>query len=154
MRWPVGLVLASAIGLATLGGCANARYVECSAGDGVVAIPANTNSWPNYYRNHAEELMRQKCPDGYEIVHEGEAVTGQTHDTDTGIIRDSFPMGPSEQHIHQQTRVTDITEWRIIYPPRSNRTVGSNKPAAGRAGYNAGADRSAAGLVSLNRPKG
>jgi hypothetical protein len=45
--------------------------------EGVVAIPSNTNSWPNYYHNQAEELIRQNCPNGYEIVQEEECVTGQ-----------------------------------------------------------------------------
>jgi hypothetical protein len=36
----------------------------------VVSIPNNSNQWPSYYRNRAEYLMHQKCPEGYVIVRE------------------------------------------------------------------------------------
>ena len=62
--------------LVGLGGCASARYVAVDADGGIVAIPNNTNCWPTYNRKAAEELMRQKCPQGYVIDREGEAVVG------------------------------------------------------------------------------
>jgi len=51
-------------------GCANARIVRETADGGVIAIPMNNNCWPMYYRNRAEKLMSQKCPDGYRIERE------------------------------------------------------------------------------------
>jgi hypothetical protein len=137
MRSCLALIIVSAIGLAGLGGCANARYVQVDQACGVVAMPANTNSWPFYYRDHAEALIRQKCPNGYDVVHEGEAVTGQVAHTDAqtetrgpptlnlgGADHDkkssafagvAIPLGETEQRTHETTHVEDVTEWRISY---------------------------------------
>jgi hypothetical protein len=48
-------------------GCSQVRLIRKSPDGGVVTMPNNTNQWPTYYRNRAETLMRQKCPDGYVI---------------------------------------------------------------------------------------
>jgi hypothetical protein len=65
-----------AAGLLGLVGCTSARYVQVTRDGGIVAIPENTNVWPTYYRDKAMALIQEKCPDGYEIVWEEEAVTG------------------------------------------------------------------------------
>jgi hypothetical protein len=108
-------------------------------------MPANTNCWPNYYRDHAEALMRQKCPNGYEVVREEEAVVGQvTHtrtETDTrptptlnfgGVQSDAtkegksehgsaafaglaVPLGKTHEDSRQTTNSDNVTEWRIYY---------------------------------------
>ncbi|WP_439620721.1 hypothetical protein [Gemmata sp.] len=79
MRWHCVAACVAAVGL--LSGCAGPRVVRSDQTGGVVAIPANSNSWPGYYRTKAEELIRQRCPNGYEIVSEQEVVTGQTAHT-------------------------------------------------------------------------
>jgi hypothetical protein len=48
--------------------------VEVHPDGGVVAIPANTNAWPYYYRDKAIELIESESPGGYDIVREEEAV--------------------------------------------------------------------------------
>lgn len=58
-----GLLLLSAVC-----GCGpGVHFVRQTPEGGVVALPANSNHWPTYYRNQAVELMRQKCPNGYKI---------------------------------------------------------------------------------------
>ena len=131
-------------------GCAKARHVEVNQQGGVVAIPSNTNSWPNYYRNQAEELISQNCPDGYEIVQEEEFVTGQVarknsrtkteraprldlgrfhndaEESDgntTSLAGLSIPLGKTRQETNETTRYTDVTEYRIYYRPKSPRTA-------------------------------
>jgi hypothetical protein len=66
-----------------LTGCESARFVQVQQSGGVVAIPSNTNAWPTHYRDHALELIAQKCPNGYVIVDEKEEVVGQRVSTDT-----------------------------------------------------------------------
>jgi hypothetical protein len=141
MRQHAGLLLVALIAVVGLTGCAKARFIETSPGCGVVAIPANTNTWPNYYRDQAEALIRQKCPNGYEIVGEGEAVTGQVAHTDShtesrppptlsfGGEADSgkkgdrsasfaglaIPLGKTQETTNQTTQYSNVTEWRISY---------------------------------------
>lgn len=95
-------------------GCAQARYVRLDATGGVVAIPTNTNVWPCYFRNSAEALMKQKCPEGYVIDHEeetsiGSEVTGRTA-SDTSSVS-AYLLGAQ---IHT-TESRDLTEWRITF---------------------------------------
>jgi hypothetical protein len=145
MRRKAAILVALSAGLLNLAGCAKARFVENGQGYGVVAIPSNSNSWPNYYRNQAEALIREKCPNGYEIVREEETVTGQTKHTDThtethpppsfvlgGSESDTnkgkngdqksssfagvaIPLGKTDQKSHETTTFDDRTEWRISY---------------------------------------
>jgi hypothetical protein len=149
MRRQNALLFVALIGFAALTGCANARYVKTDQGSGVVAMPANTNCWPNYYRDHAEALIRQKCPSGYEVVYEEEAVVGQTANTHTetettpsptlnlgGVKTDTnrqgdnehgsgafagvaVPLGDTKEKSHQTTDYQNITEWRIYYRAKS-----------------------------------
>lgn len=140
------VVLLAAAAITGMGGCGKARLVEVSQQGGVVAIPSNTNSWPHYYRNQAEELIKQKCPNGYEIVQEEEFVTGQVARTDSRTKTDraptldlgrfhndaeesegsstslaglSIPLGKTRQETHETTNYTDLKEYRIYYRPKS-----------------------------------
>ncbi len=62
-------------------GCGQAvRFVRETPDGGTVTMPTNTNQWPTYYRNQAESLMNQKCPDGYQIDREA-AVGGEGANT-------------------------------------------------------------------------
>jgi hypothetical protein len=139
------LVLLAAISLVVWCGCAKPRLVRTSKDGGVVAIPSNSNQWPTYYRDKAEKLMREKCPDGYEIVQEEEVVTGQvTHMTsqtktkeapslDLGKVaydsRDpdnnaaslagvSIPLGKKQEDVDATTDSQDVTEYHIHYRPK------------------------------------
>jgi hypothetical protein len=149
MRRHDAFLLVSLLGMAALTGCANARYVQVDRDSGVVSMPANTNCWPTYYRDHAEALMRQKCPSGYEVVREEEEVVGQTAHTNThtdtnpsptlnfgGVQSDSnregknehgsssfagiaVPLGPTHENSRQTTNYQNVTEWRIYYRAKS-----------------------------------
>jgi hypothetical protein len=126
-------------------GCARPRFVEVSREGGVVAIPSNSNQWPTYYRDKAEKLIREKCPDGYEVVMEEEVVTGQvTHvesrtktkeapSLDLGkIAYDSqdpennaaslagvkIPLGRKQEDVNATTSSRDVTEYHIHYRPK------------------------------------
>jgi hypothetical protein len=130
-------LLVALTGLSSLVGCANARMVKSERDSGVVALPANTNSWPNYYRDHAEALMRQKFPNGYEVVAEEEEVVGQTAHTHTetetnpsptlnlgGTKSNAFagvavPLGSTEEKTQQTTKYENVTEWRIHFRAKS-----------------------------------
>jgi hypothetical protein len=107
-----------------------ARHVTVDSTGGCLAIPTNSNDWPTYYRQKAEDLITAKCPNGYVIEREAEVVTGQTVTTNTttdstpppvvgvplgpdGIALASF--GPTTDHIRHTTNVQDRTEWRIWY---------------------------------------
>jgi hypothetical protein len=62
-------------------GCLNeVRLLRDASDGGVVVIPTNSNQWPTYYRNRAEYLMHQKCPNGYAIDHEEEFVDNPAAD--------------------------------------------------------------------------
>jgi len=149
MRSQNAFLLVALVGLASLTGCANARYVQVDQGSGVVSMPANTNCWPTYYRDHAEALIRQKCPSGYEVVGEEEAVVGQVAHTHTesetrppptlnfgGVQSDAnregrnehgaaafagvaVPLGKTEETTRQTTNYQNVTEWRIYYRAKS-----------------------------------
>lgn len=133
------------LGLIGLTGCASARYVQVDQEGGIVAIPSNSNVWPSYHRDKAEALMRQKCPNGYVIEREEEAVTGtvahtsgqtNTRETPTLLLggtegrtekkgrheRSSetvgalaIPLGEVAQTSEHSTTYHNLTEWRIYY---------------------------------------
>jgi hypothetical protein len=76
-RSPAVVALIAALA-ATACGCNNARMVSWNntTSLGVVAIPYNDNSWPDKNRDHAEALMKEKCPHGYTVMNEEEVVLG------------------------------------------------------------------------------
>ena len=140
------VVLLAVVAATSMVGCAKARYVEVTQQGGVVAIPSNTNRWPSYYRKHAEELIRQKCPNGYEIVQEEELVTGKVAFTNsntkteraptldlgrfhndaeesegnsTSLAGLSIPLGKTREETNETTNYADVTEYRIYYRPKS-----------------------------------
>ena len=128
MRWRAAFLLLGLIGPASLTGCANARYLQVDHDTWVIAMPENTNCWPTYYRDHALALMRQQCPNGYEVVHEEESVVGQVAHTHTetesrpppalsigGVASVAVPLGNTEEKTRETTNYENVTEWRIYY---------------------------------------
>src|SRR5437879_2196534 len=71
------LLLPAVLLAAAAAGCAGARLIQGTPEGGVVAIPSNSNSWPHRYRESAEKLMADRCPNGYDVVEEKEVVVGQ-----------------------------------------------------------------------------
>jgi hypothetical protein len=159
MRQHNAFLLLALIGSTALTGCANARFVKTDQESGVVALPANTNCWPNYYRDHAEALMREKCPNGYEVVCEEEAVVAQTvhthTDTETtpsptlnfggaktetntngnsehgsgAFAGVAVPLGKTEEKSRQTTNTQNVTEWHIHYRAKRPGPPGPPTPA-------------------------
>lgn len=102
-------------------GCESARLVHSDSQGGCVAIPSNYNGWPCHYRDEAEKLMRQKCPQGYVIEREEEVVVGQTSTTHTDREGANQELGRNSgltlnsERTRQRTEVQDKTEWRIWF---------------------------------------
>jgi hypothetical protein len=139
--------------VATLVGCQSARLVEVRSDGGVVAIPNNSNTWPFYYRDKAEAMLKQKCPNGYVIDHEEEVVTGtvthtnsqtETEKSPTLLVggksnngdQDSqsfgalaIPVGENRQHTNETTTSTNVTEWRIYYKAKPATVATATPPA-------------------------
>ena len=133
---PVAVLL-----VATVSGCAgggsSARMIQSTRDGGIVAIPSNSNSWPNNYRGHAERLMAMKCPEGYEIVSEQEVVVGQKAPlpnpsanpnakvvTPAGYTESMPPPPPPPQNAGFLTRnftITSMKEYWITF--RAQRTT-------------------------------
>ena len=118
-RWVAVAVLCA--GLAGACGCNNARLVRWDGGSGVVAIPHNDNSWPEHNREHAEALMKEKCPHGYTIVDEPEVVTGQVQHTQISSNQSGNPtlaaltLDTVKTHTNETTTVEDQKESRITF---------------------------------------
>jgi hypothetical protein len=149
------LALLVMAGLLGLNGCASsARYVTKSSNGGIIAIPANTNSWPGYYHNQAEELMKAQFPDGYVVEHVDEFVTGTTQYTDTTTNRNSVAVltdlgiAPEKVNQHQTTSYQNNTEWRIYYR-RKDAPAGSSPPALLPAGTAAAVVQPVVGLTPV-----
>jgi hypothetical protein len=102
--------------LLSAAGCAeSARFIVKSPAGGTVAIPENTNVWPSYYRDKANKLMHEHCPQGCTIVHEEEVVTGVS--TTDRVDTDSHNLGPFtvRDQVSNTTTTRNQTEFRITY---------------------------------------
>jgi hypothetical protein len=113
------LVLPAAVlVLAGVSGCGSARMIQSGPDGGVVSIPSNSNSWPCRYRESAEKLMAQKCPNGYEIVREEEVVVGQRSTTAAQTITPAGYKDGSPTATAVVTSSHAETEYRITFRSR------------------------------------
>jgi len=141
----VSVAAAAAIILAAGNGCAAARYVQRQPGEGVVAIPDNSNFWPTYNRDQALKLIQEHVGPDYEIVKEEAVVTGQVTTTDQQTTetplqnrKTQAPAG-TQTTVAQTTRTTDATQWYIHYRRRQGAaTGGAVVPTGGPPGVNGG----------------
>jgi hypothetical protein len=122
----IRLLVPAALVLAAVTGCGStARLVHSTPDGGVVAIPSNSNYWPLRYRDEAEKLMAQRCPNGYEIVEEKEVVTGKTATTNENVDRrtpTTNSRGTTERTTTSTTHsVSDKTEYRITFRSRESK---------------------------------
>ncbi len=94
-------------------GCSTARYVTKDEWGGVVAIPRDTNQWPNYFRKQAEELMQKQCPQGFVIENEGDLVVGEETIVQNGADPASpdYLLGGQVQRVYKRP----ITEHHICF---------------------------------------
>jgi hypothetical protein len=118
------IMLVASLFMAALSGCGDARFVAQDQYGGVVAIPYNNNYWPMHYREEAEKLMAQKCPQGYVIDHEEEVVIGQTTTAGTSTDTRNYdlpggnrsPAGSlTSTTTNRSVSVQDKTEYRITF---------------------------------------
>ena len=144
------LVLAAAVAAAAGGGCANARYVQKAGDEGIVAIRSNTDSWPDYNRTNALKMIEAHVGPAYEIVEEGEVVTGTvTNDTqqtkNEATFNSEIPFLPATKETTTTTSTaTPIKEWQIHY----RRASGSLTQFPG--GMPAGATTPASGVMQAS----
>jgi hypothetical protein len=119
------LLLVAAV-TAGLSGCATpARDISWDplSGTGIVAIPANSNMFPTYYRNEALALIEKRVGPNYEIVEEREVPIGQTTLNNQQLNNDSM-LGI--------TTTKNLTEYHIAYRKKAlPTTVTPGLPGAG-----------------------
>ena len=103
------VVLAAGV-LGTLGvlsGCSGYRVVQVHPGkDGIVALLGDRDA----AREKATGYMNEQCPGGFDVVEEGEAVVGETSNSQSQGTQTIF--GPA---VNTQTSTRQQTEWRIRY---------------------------------------
>lgn len=136
MKRGIAFVLLGMISVA--GGCASpAHYIEQKADGGVVAIPDNSNTWPNYNVRAARELIAKHVGPNFEIVDQYQVKTGQTtrNEQQTNTDQTANRRNPSERQTTTGVTTTqDTTEWRIVYkkvaaPVTREQPYGGNPPA-------------------------
>ena len=134
------LLLAAAVVAAASTGCGGARYVHRAGDEGIVAIPANTDTWPTNHRSSAMKLIEQHVGSNYDILEEKEVATGQTTTNNQNMNKEatfntSVPFLPAEKQTTTTTTTTrDITEYRIHYRKRTGTLVGTPGGGPGPVG--------------------
>jgi|GEM_PF-1264022 len=110
--------------------CYPVREVRRTATGGELALLANNDG----SREEAGKLMTARCPNGYDILEEGEVVVGQVSRTDTQANteqRRGFYNQPTQQTNATQTTTTeDKREWRILYQCKGVAGAPAADPAA------------------------
>jgi hypothetical protein len=130
--------------VAGLSGCASpARYVNQQGDTGIVAIPADTDIWPTYYRTRALEKIREHVGPNYEIIDQGEVVTGKTTMNSQQV---------NNGHVSGVMTTQDTKEWQIAY--RKKHAPAGMTGLPGMGGVQQTQYRPAAGLGSGVQPAG
>jgi hypothetical protein len=118
-------LLLAAMGSQGCAGGREVRYVYQDGTSGVIGMPENSSRWPTYYRKHAEELMSQHFPEGYEIVRAEEVVEGSRTLTVKGSNAAEIDASGASQLLslgklgrtstRSQSDSVKIKECRILY---------------------------------------
>jgi hypothetical protein len=134
-----------AIGGPGCAGISQVRYVYQDGSAGVIGMPENSSRWPTYYRKHAEELMKQHFPEGFEIVRAEEVVEGSRTLTIKGANSAEIdPAVPSRivsvgklgrSTSRSQSDSLKIKECRIVYK-RSDAAAAKRGDYAEQASWN------------------
>jgi hypothetical protein len=104
----LAIVVLTAFALTGSAGCQQARLVSQDAFGGVVAIPSNTNSWPDYYQDQANKLMREACKGDYVIDRREEVVVGIVRNDNTNTDTQAIPL-PGKLGAIALSKTTDTT---------------------------------------------
>lgn len=89
--------------------CSSARVVHDTRTGGTVALRGSRDD----AREKAEALMRDKCPNGYGIVEQGEVPYGESSWSQSSYHPPTSRYGSG--YGVTQTRSTVQTEWRITF---------------------------------------
>jgi hypothetical protein len=119
-RWVAVTALCAGVAAGLCGCSNNAHLVRWDGSSGVVAIPHNDNDWPDKNREHAEAVMKEKCPNGYTIVAEQEVTVGGTVDhtvTRVGYMRVRETSYHPQQEWHITFRSNDAPPASLLTPP-------------------------------------
>lgn len=129
MRWSFVFALLAAT-VAT-GGCASqAKYIERKTDTGIVAVPDDTDTWPNNNRKAALALIEKHVGPNFEILDERTVPTGR-------VARNSLPetneaLNPRNQAYPAKrpisatpTQQEEATEYRITYRKLDSASTGT-----------------------------
>lgn len=115
------LLLAAAVMAAASTGCTNARYVQKTSEEGVVAISDRSDVWPSYNYTNARKLIAEHVGTDYEIVEEREVNTGTAtttaqNKTNEATFNSEIPFLPAEKQTTMTTTTArSLTELHIHY---------------------------------------
>jgi len=118
------LLLAAAVVAAAGMGCTNARYVQKTSDEGVVAVSDHSDVWPTYNKTNANKLIAEHVGSDYEIIEEREVSTGTatTNVQDTkreATVNSQIPFLPAERETTTKTTTAkNLTEIHIHYRKR------------------------------------
>jgi hypothetical protein len=126
-----GLLAVGSVGiLVTLEGCSGYRVVQVHPGkDGIVALLGDRDA----AREKATGYMNEQCPGGFDIVEEGEAVTGQTTNANSQSQGGQTIFGPAV-NTNTQATTRNTTEWRIRYQCKGAAAAPGGGPAPAASG--------------------
>ena len=102
-------------------GCQSPRVVQRTPDEGIIALPANTDGWPNYHQSAAKKMIQAHLGPNYEVVEEKEVTTGYTttnmQDRQSELtMHSSIPFLPaSRETTTTKTVATPQKEWQIHY---------------------------------------
>ncbi|MBP3956798.1 hypothetical protein J8F10_16110 [Gemmata sp. G18] len=132
-----------AVAAATSGCASHAKFIEKKADSGIVAVPDETDAWPNNNRRAALDLIQKHVGPNFEILDERTVSTGRT-------ARNSLPdtnealnprnqAYPAKRPISATATQQEGTEYRITYrklgsdpnPGAPGTTVQTQYPSAG-----------------------
>ncbi|HEY1187314.1 MAG TPA: hypothetical protein VGE74_06630 [Gemmata sp.] len=114
-------VLALVAALSAAGGCASsAKFVERKADSGIVAVPDDSNQWPNYNRRVALKAIEEHVGPNYEIVDERTVKTGRQSRSSLPDTNETLnprnPGAPAYRNASTHaTALPEQTQYQITY---------------------------------------
>jgi hypothetical protein len=126
-RSSVLLAVVACVSTSILAGCGSYRVVRKTPNGGEVALEQSGTREQSHEK--AVAYIASQCPNGYDIVEEGEAVIGSDTAAQSVDGRDMFGR-PTNQ---SASTTTEKREWRIKYQcktPASAAAGADGKPAA------------------------
>jgi hypothetical protein len=123
--------------VASVSGCASARYIQKGPDSGVVAIPEDTNVWPTHYHDAALALIKAHVGQSYEIVQQYEVPVGTSPTSNQPYNTD--PKNPNIMNNGGKMEVRLVYQKKAIPPGGMPLPYGSRPPLLPGTGMGAGA---------------